>query len=119
MHDHRHSIPAIAVLTTLVFFTAAPGVSAADPGVPMIVVLARDADVDEAVERGRRKHGAKPDNVFRFAARGYAAKLTRAQARAFHRTTGSYAMTAPGDFRTTLMVLRSLPTSFGEERTEP
>src|SRR5262245_42798749 len=44
---------------------------------------------------------------------------TRAHARAFHGTTGSYAVTAPEDLRTTLMALRSSPTSFGRECREP
>jgi subtilisin len=85
MRDQYHAVPAIAVLTLLVFVSAAPGVSAADPKVPMIVVLARNADVDEALARGKRKHGVTPDHVFRFAARGYAAALTKAQARAIER----------------------------------
>jgi hypothetical protein len=71
----------VATLTILVLWPVAP-VSAADPKLPMIVVLADDADVDAAVERGRREQGVRPDNTFRHAARGYAAKLTRAQARA-------------------------------------
>jgi subtilisin family serine protease len=85
MRDRKHSVPAIAALTILVFFTAAPAAFAADPKVPMIVVLARDADVGAAVARDKREHGVKPDNVFRFAARGYAAKLSKAQARAIER----------------------------------
>jgi subtilisin len=88
MRLRRHSVPyVIAALTLLVFASAAPA-SAADPKVPMIVVLAKDADVDAAVERGKRKHGIRPDNTFRHAARGYAAKLTKAQARAIEREAG-------------------------------
>jgi subtilisin family serine protease len=74
----------VAALTILVLSSAAPAF-AADPKVPMIVVLAKDADVDTAVERGKRRHGVEPDNTFRHAARGYAAKLTKAQARAIER----------------------------------
>ena len=54
----------------------------------MIVVLAKDADVDLAVARGKREHGVKPTNTFRHAARGYAAALTKAQARAIEREEG-------------------------------
>ena len=62
-----------------------PGASAADPKSPMIVVLEKDADVDAAVARGKREHGVKPTNVFKHAARGYAAELTRGQAKAIER----------------------------------
>jgi subtilisin len=48
----------------------------------MIVVLDRDADVTAAVERGKRDHQITPSLTFRHAARGYAAELTRGQARA-------------------------------------
>ena len=51
----------------------------------MIVVLEKDADVDAAVARGKREHGVKPTNVFKHAARGYAANLSRGQARAIER----------------------------------
>ena len=51
----------------------------------MIVVLDRDADVDAAVKRGKREHGVKPTNVFKHAARGYAADLSPGQVRAIER----------------------------------
>ncbi|HEX6660214.1 MAG TPA: protease inhibitor I9 family protein, partial [Ilumatobacter sp.] len=54
----------------------------------MIVVLASDADVDAAVDRGKREHGVKPTHTFRHAARGYAADLTKAQARAIEQEDG-------------------------------
>jgi subtilisin family serine protease len=81
----RHAVTyLVAALTILVLLSAAPA-SAAGPKVPMIVVLAKDADVDAAVARGKREYGVRPDNTFRHAARGYAAKLTKAQARAIGR----------------------------------
>jgi subtilisin len=57
---------------------------AADEAAPMIVVLKRTADVDDAVERGRGR-GARPTHTFRHAARGYAAELTRSQIREIER----------------------------------
>ena len=89
MRVPRRSIPfLVAAQTILVLSAAVPGVSAADPKVPMIVVLEKDADVDAAVARGKREHGVKPSNVFKHAARGYAAKLTQGQARAIGREPG-------------------------------
>jgi subtilisin len=88
MRVRRHVVPhLVAALTILVLSSAAPAF-AADPKVPMIVVLAKDADVDAAVTRGKREHGVKPTNTFRYAARGYAAELTRGQARAIEKEPG-------------------------------
>jgi subtilisin family serine protease len=88
MRVRRRSIPfLVAALTILVFSAAVPGVSA-DPKVPMIVVLAQDADVDAAVARDKREYAVKPTNTFKYAARGYAAKLNRGQAKAIGREPG-------------------------------
>jgi subtilisin len=87
MRLRRHSVSSLAALTILVLSSVAPA-SAADPKVPMIVVLASDADVDAAVDRGKREHGVKPTHTFRHAARGYAADLTKAQARAIEQEDG-------------------------------
>ena len=86
MPARRHRISLI-VAALLVLLTAGlvPVTLAADPKTPMIVVLERDADVDAAVTRGRRDHAVKPSHIFRHAARGYAAELSRGQARAIER----------------------------------
>ncbi len=86
MRVRRRSIPfLIAALTILGLFTSAPDATAAGKKSPMIVVLDRDTDVDAAVKRDKGKHGVKPTNVFKHAARGYAADLTPGQARAIER----------------------------------
>ena len=86
MRVRRRSIPfLVAALTILGLFTSTPDADAAGKKSPMIVVLDRDADVDAAVARGKRDHGLKPTNVFKHAARGYAAELTPGQARAIER----------------------------------
>ena len=89
MRVPRRSIPfLVAALTILVLAAAVPGAFAADPKVPMIVVLEKGADVDAAVTRGKREHAVKPTNVFKHAARGYAANLSRGQAKAIDRDPG-------------------------------
>ena len=85
MRVRRRFGPAVAALTILGLLTSAPDADAAGKKSPMIVVLDRDADVDAAVKRGKRDHGLKPTNVFKHAARGYAAELTPGQARAIER----------------------------------
>ena len=75
----------VAALTILGLFTTAPDAVAAGKKSPMIVVLDRDADVDAAVKRGKGDHGVKPTNVFKHAARGYAADLNPGQVRAIER----------------------------------
>ena len=86
MRVRQRSIPFLVVaLTILVLGAAVPGAFAADPKVPMIVLLEKDADVDAAVARGKREHAVKPTNVFKHAARGYAANLSRGQVRAIER----------------------------------
>ena len=88
MRPRRHVVSSlVAALTILVLSSGAPA-SAAAPKAPMIVVLAKDADVDAALARGKREHGVKPTHTFRHAARGYAADLTKAQARAIEREEG-------------------------------
>jgi subtilisin family serine protease len=83
----------LAAALTLVLLLSAEGVVlAAEQATPMIVVLDKDADVDAAVERGKREHRLKPSNTFRHAARGYAASLTRGQARAIERQPGVMAV---------------------------
>ena len=86
MRVRGRSIPfLVAALTILGLFTSAPDATAAGKKSPMIVVLDRDADVDAAVKRDKRDHGVKPTNVFKHAARGYAAELTAGEARAIER----------------------------------
>ena len=86
MRVRRRSIPfLVAALTIFGLFTNAPDATAAGKKSPMIVVLDRDTDVDAAVKRDKGKHGVKPTNVFKHAARGYAADLTPGQARAIER----------------------------------
>ena len=85
MRVRRRFAPAVAALTILGLLTSAPDTLAAGKKSPMIVVLNRDADVDAAVKRGKGDHGLKPTNVFKHAARGYAAELTPGQARAIER----------------------------------
>ena len=85
MRAKRRFGPAVAALTILGLLTSAPDAIAAGKKSPMIVVLDRDADVDAAVKRGKRDHDVKPTNVFRHAARGYAAELTPGQVRAIER----------------------------------
>ena len=86
MRVRRRSIPfLVAALTILGLFTSAPDAIAAGKKSPMIVVLDRDADVDAAVKHDKREHGVKPTNVFKHAARGYAADLTPGQVRAIER----------------------------------
>ena len=86
MRVRRRSIPfLVAALTILGAFTSTPDAIAAGKKSPMIVVLDRDADVDAAVKRGKRDHGIKPTNVFKHAARGYAAELTPGQVRSIER----------------------------------
>jgi len=87
MRVRRHVVPHLAALTILVLSSAAPAF-AADAKVPMIVVLAKNADVDAAVTRGKREHGVNPTNTFRYAARGYAAELSKGQARAIEKEQG-------------------------------
>ena len=88
MRLRRHSVSYLVAALTILGLAAPAPAFAADPKAPMIVVLAKDADVDVAVERGKRKHGVKPTNTFRHAARGYAADLTKAQARAIEKERG-------------------------------
>jgi len=86
MRVRRRSTPfLVAALAILGLQTSAPDATAAGKKSPMIVVLDRDADVDAAVKRDKREHGVKPTNVFKYAARGYAAELTPGQARAIER----------------------------------
>ena len=85
MRAKRRFGPAVAALTILGLLTSAPDAIAAGKKSPMIVVLDRDADVDAAVKRGKRDQGVKPTNVFKHAARGYAAELTPGQVRAIER----------------------------------
>ena len=86
MRVRRRSTPfLVAALTILGLLTSAPDATAAGKKSPMIVVLDRDADVDAVVKRDKREHGVKPTNVFKYAARGYAAELTPGQARAIER----------------------------------
>jgi subtilisin len=85
MRARRRFGPAIAALTILGLLTSAPEANAASKKSPMIVVLDRDADVDAAVKRGKGDHGVKPTNVFKHAARGYAAELNPGQVRAIER----------------------------------
>ena len=86
MRVRRQLIPIlVAALTILGGFASTPDAIAAGKKSPMIVVLDRDADVDAAVKRGKRHHGIKPTNVFKHAARGYAADLTPGQVRAIER----------------------------------
>jgi len=86
MRVRRRSTPfLVAALTILGLLTSAADATAAGKKSPMIVVLDRDADVDAAVKRDKREHGVKPTNVFKYAARGYAAELTPGQARAIKR----------------------------------
>ncbi len=86
MHRRRPGRSLLAAaLIALLPIGLAPATLAAEPKTPMIVVLERDADVDGAVARGKRDHAVKPSNIFRHAARGYAAELTRGQAKAIAR----------------------------------
>ncbi len=82
----------IAALVAIGSVTAAPVALAAEPASPMIVVLERDADVEAAVSRGKKLHRVKPSHTFRYAARGYAAELTRGQARAIEKDRGVMAV---------------------------
>ena len=91
-------------MTLAVLASAAPATAAAQPASPMIVVLERDADVDAAVERGRRDHGVEPSNTFRHAARGYAAELTPGQARAIGRQRGVMAVIPDSEVELTAQV---------------
>ena len=75
----------IAGLALAVLLPAAPVALAAEPATPMIVILERDANVSQAVSRGRRDHAIRPSLTFRHAARGYAAELTPRQARDLER----------------------------------
>ena len=93
MHARRTRL-SLATVTLIVLgsITPASGTLAAEPATPMVVILERDADVDSAVARGKRDHAVRPSLVFRHAARGYAAELTRGQARAIERQPGVMAV---------------------------
>jgi hypothetical protein len=86
MRVRRRSTPfLVAALTIFGLSTTAPDAIAVGKKSPMIVVLDRDADVDAAVKRDKREHGVKPTNIFKYAARGYAADLNPGQVRAIER----------------------------------